>query len=133
MPDDVAQSALPWDPEELKGRDCGHCACFYQPPLPPDAPAGSRREGFCRRSPADPMQVRIEVPRLDQKGQPVMREGRPAMNNEVVKVLAFRPTEAASTCFDGWRAKGTLPGERLPMEELQKLREAFGIIEGPVN
>jgi hypothetical protein len=99
---------VPWDKAELEGRECQHCACYFES-VNPENPG--EFQGFCRRSPADISQVRGQVPRLDPlTKQPVMKNGVPVMNNELITGYLFKLTQREGTCFDGFRPKGTLPG-----------------------
>jgi hypothetical protein len=100
--------APPWDEAELAGRNCAACACYFEASKIDDP---SKFQGFCRRTPADVAEVRAQVPRLDLQGQPILRDGQPVMNMEKVIAYIYKPTQRLRTCFDGWRAKGTLPGE----------------------
>lgn len=103
----IGGTTVPWDPAELQGRTCSACACYFESINPDDA---KQFQGFCRRLPADMTEVRVQVPRRDREGQPVIRDGQPVMNNERVAGFIFKPTQREGTCFDGWRPKGTLPG-----------------------
>lgn len=99
--------AVPWDPAELKGRDCGHCACFFEQ-ANPENPAQS--QGFCRRAPAEVAQMRVMEPRV-LNGVPQMKDGQPVMQPGTAIGFIYRLTKREGTCFDGWRPLGTLPGE----------------------
>ena len=142
----IPSTVVPWDPAELKGRTCQNCACYFESANPQDP---SKFQGFCRRSPATLTQLRTEVPRLDLQKRPVMRDGKPVMNSEVVAGFIYQLTQRDGTCFDGYRTKGTLPGElptqamlrtlgpvllkvakqatKLPPELEQAMREAFEV------
>lgn len=104
----ISESKVPWDPRELAGRTCSTCACYFESVNPQDS---SKFQGFCRRVPADVHQLRAEVPRVDLAGKPVMKDGKPVMNSEVVTGYIYKVTQRDGTCFDGYRPKGTLPGE----------------------
>jgi hypothetical protein len=109
--------AVPWDAELLKGRNCGSCACYYEQPNP-ENPA--EVQGFCRRVPAKMQQMRVLEERRDLQGNVVMRDGKPIMQPTVAIGYLFELTKKDGTCFDGWRALGTLPGER-PIETSMRL------------
>ena len=100
---------VPWDAAALKGRTCSNCACYFESVNPQDP---KKFQGFCRRDPAELIQLRGEVPRMDLSGNPVMREGKPVMNSEVIVGFLYRQTQRDGTCFDGYRVPGSLPGER---------------------
>lgn len=142
----IVTTQVPWDPAELKGRTCQNCACYFESANRDDP---SKFQGFCRRSPATLIQLRTEEPRLDLQKRPVMREGKPVMNSVVLPGFVYQLTQREGTCFDGYRDKGTLPGElpshamlrtlgpvllkvvkqatRLPPEIEQAMCEAFDI------
>jgi hypothetical protein len=122
-------SNVPWDPATLEGRDCAHCACYFESANPENP---SQFQGFCRRWPAEFSQTRGQVPRLDPVTKlPVMKNGVPVMNNEVIVGYLFKPAQRQGTCFDGYRPLGTLPGER-PVEG--KLKEfLLKLVEGSRN
>lgn len=102
---------VPWDPELLKGRDCQNCACYFES-VNPENPA--QYQGFCRRWPAEFSQTRGQVPRIDPVTRlPMMKNGQPVMNNELISGFLYKPTQRQGTCFDGYRPLGTLPGSRL--------------------
>lgn len=102
---------VPWDRTELQGRECQSCACYFESANPEDP---SKFQGFCRRQPADIMQTRGQEPRLDRDKKPVYKDGVPVMNSVMMTGYLFKPTQREGTCFDGYRPKGTLPGERMP-------------------
>lgn len=102
-------NAVPWEREPLKGRECSNCACYFESSNPQDP---GQYQGFCRRWPAEFSQTRGQVPRLDPvTKQPVMRNGVPVMNNELITGYLYKPTRRLGTCFDGYRPLGTLPGD----------------------
>lgn len=107
MSEPTIAAGVPWDPAELQGRTCNACACYFESVNPEDP---KQFQGFCRRQPADMQKVRGQVPRLDGKGQPVLKDGVPVMNSAEIIGFLYRPTQREGTCFDGWREKGTLPG-----------------------
>jgi hypothetical protein len=109
--------AVPWDAELLKGRDCGTCACYFEQ-ANPENPV--MVQGFCRRVPAEMQQMRVLEERRDLQGNVVMRDGKPIMQPTTAIGYLFKPTKKDGTCFDGWRALGTLPGER-PIETSMRL------------
>jgi hypothetical protein len=109
-PEPSIKPNVPWDPAELQGRDCEHCACYFES-VNPENP--TQYQGFCRRWPAEFSQTRGQVPRLDPVTKlPMMKNGVPVMNNELITGFLFKPTQRQGVCFDGWRQKGTLPGAR---------------------
>jgi hypothetical protein len=134
MNEPAIAAAVPWDPAELQGRTCNACACYFESVNPENA---KEFQGFCRRAPADMQKVRGQVPRLDGKGQPVLKDGVPVMNSAEIIGFLYRPTQREGTCFDGWREKGTLPGAANSQRELQQLRtlleRAVGSILPPVS
>lgn len=101
-------AGTPYDPTLLQGRTCEHCACFF---LSINAEDPTQKQGFCRRAPAELVETRIQVPRLDQNQQPIVKHGQPVMNSERVQGLLFKLAQPNGTCFDGWRPLGSLPGE----------------------
>jgi len=112
-------SNVPWDPVELQGRDCQHCACYFES-ANPENPA--QYQGFCRRAPADFAETRGQVPRLDPVTKlPMMKNGVAVMNNEIIRGFLYKPTQRQGTCFDGYRAKGTLPGARPIDDQVREL------------
>ena len=104
----IPEQQVPWDQAELQGRNCGACACYFESVNPTDP---KKFQGFCRRNAPQLIEMRAEVPRVDLKGHPVMKEGKPVMNSEIVPGYIYQVTQRSGTCFDGFRAKGTLPGE----------------------
>jgi hypothetical protein len=99
---------VPWEREELQGRECQACACYFESVNPTNP---TEYQGFCRRSPADYAETRGQVPRLDPvTKRPIVKDGVPVMNNELIKGYVYKPTKREGTCFDGYRPKGTLPG-----------------------
>jgi hypothetical protein len=104
----IPEQKVPWDPAELKGRTCQVCACYFESINPQDP---AKYQGFCRRLPADLHQMRGEVPRLDRNNKPVFKDGKPLMNSEVLNGYLYKVTQREGTCFEGFRPKGTLPGE----------------------
>jgi len=110
-------SNVPWDPAELRGHDCQHCACYFES-TNPESP--NQYQGFCRRWPADFAETRGQVPRLDPVTKlPMVKNGVPVMNNELIRGYLYKPTQREGTCYDGWRSKGTLPGSR-PLDDQVK-------------
>lgn len=116
MPSSIPETPTPWDPATLRGRDCEHCACYYETT---HAHNPNEFQGFCRRQPPQLMESRVQVPRLTPDKKPVLKDGKPVMNSEVVVGLLYPPAQRKGTCFDGYRAPGTLPGER-PMDPKTK-------------
>ncbi len=104
----IGSASVPWDPVELGGRTCSACACYFESINPEDP---KQFQGFCRRLPADMTKVRGQVPRLDGQGKAVLRDGVPVMNSAEIIGFLYKPTQRDGTCFDGWRPKGTLPGQ----------------------
>jgi len=101
--------AVPWDPAELQGRDCGHCACFFEQANPENP---KQRQGFCRRQPADMAELRVMEQRVIN-GVPQCKDGKPVMQPGKVVGFLYKPTKREGTCFDGWRPIGALPGDRI--------------------
>jgi len=121
MPEPTIPSAkVPWDPAQLQGRTCSACACYFESI---NAENPKEFQGFCRRQPADLIEVRTQIPRLDAKGQAVVRDGQPVMNSAVIPGFLFKVAQREGTCFDGWREKGTLPGAANSQQQLQQLRK----------
>lgn len=116
MHSSIPASKTPWDPTALQGRDCEHCACYFETT---HAHNPSEFQGFCRRQPAQLVESKAQVPRLDKNKQPLIKDGQVVMNNEVVVGLLYAPTQRHATCFEGYRPLGTLPGER-PMDPKTK-------------
>lgn len=104
----IPEQSVLWDQSELKGRNCHACACYFESVNPADP---TKFQGFCRRTPAQLVQLRGEVPRLDRNNQPVLKDGKPVMNSEIIPGYIYQVTQRDGTCFDGYRPKGTLPGE----------------------
>jgi hypothetical protein len=119
QPEPSIVPTAPWDPAELEGRTCNACACYFESVNPEDP---KQFQGFCRRSPADMQKVRGQVPRLDLKGKPVIKDGVPVMNTAEIIGFLYRPTQREGTCFDGWREKGTLPGAGNSRRDLELLK-----------
>lgn len=112
IPDAVGQ--VPWDPAELAGRTCNACACYFESPNPENP---LQYQGFCRRAPAEVTKVRGMEVRRDLKGNPVMKDGKEVMQPCELIGYLFKPAQRLGTCYDGWRAKGMLPGDT-PQERL---------------
>lgn len=76
-------------------RNCGNCACAFLAKHPQEI---GRTQLLCRKAP--PMLVQ-------QEGE---------VNGQRVRAvsLTYAMTSAELVCFDGWRAAGTLPGDRTP-------------------
>jgi hypothetical protein len=104
----IPELNVPWDPAELQGHDCEHCACYFQAANPENP---SEFQGFCRRQPADLQELRVMEQRRDLKGNVVMKDGLPVMQPAKTVGFLFRLTQRQGTCFDGWRPKGVLPGD----------------------
>lgn len=100
---------IPWDAEALKGRSCANCACYFESANPNNP---KEVQGFCRRAPAEMAELRMQEERRDLKGNVVIKDGQPVMQPVKVIAYVFKTTTATGICFDGWRALGTLPGER---------------------
>lgn len=113
-------------PQPVGERRCSNCACFYElanaNPLEP-------AQAFCAREPAGCTPARMEVPRLDPEGRPVMSRLDPKkpMTDAVEGfVFAHRPTQPNLVCFDGWRPRAAAPGERLADVRQRELVAAAG-------
>ena len=108
----IPEERVPWDRAALQGRECFTCACYFES-VNPENPR--QYQGFCRRLPAQFVETRGQVPRLDPvTKEPMIKNGQVVMNNELVKGWLYPPTQRAGTCFDGYRPLGTLPGTRGP-------------------
>lgn len=108
------------------GRSCANCACFYELPHPKNP---LEKQGYCAKLPAIVGQVRLQVPRLDKDGKPVVVRDRPLMDS--IEDLAFthQPTCRALVCMDGWRPVGTLPGNSWASDRLDRaMRRVFEIM-----
>ena len=103
-----AASGPPYDLAELGGRNCSTCACYFQMT---NTEEPHKVQAFCRRSPADLTEVRSQEQRRDNTGRPVFKDGRPVMQPATVTGFLFKAALPEGVCFDGWRPKGTLPGE----------------------
>jgi len=115
----IPQPAL-WDAAELQGRECHACACYFESVNPENA---KQVQGFCRRSPAELQQVRGQEPRMDARtGQPVLRDGQPVMQPALITGYLFKAQPRNGTCWDGWRPKGTLPGESFGERSIRLLK-----------
>lgn len=92
------------------GRTCANCACFYELPSPQNP---LQKGGFCSRSPAQAAAVRMQIPRLDKEGKPVLArlDQKPVMDSIEDIAWTHAPMAASLGCFDGWRPVGALPGE----------------------
>lgn len=99
---------IPSQPER-GGRNCGNCACFYQLPHPQNPAV---KQGFCALKPPIAGEVRVQVPRLDKEGKPIMTPRGPAMDAVEDIAFAHAPTAASLCCIEGWRPIGSRPGER---------------------
>lgn len=94
------------------GRTCASCACYYELPHPKNP---LEKQGYCARQPAMVGQVRVQVPRLDKAGNPVMSRQDPKTPvSDSVEDIAFthQPMSRSLVCMDGWRPLGTLPGQK---------------------
>jgi hypothetical protein len=112
--------SVPWDPQILKGRECSNCACYFEQ-ANPDNP--QQVQGFCRRLPADMAEIRVQEVRRDLNGNVVMKNGAPVIQPNKVIGYLFKATKREGICFDGWRAAGTLPGERAIDASIRQLRD----------
>lgn len=104
----------------LQTRSCANCACFARMRkdgaivddgspdlLDPDT------QTVCRRNIPGARQVRIDVPEL-RDGQPVLDKiGRPLTRPTTIFQYGYQPIPPTAVCFDGWRAIGALPGEKV--------------------
>lgn len=93
------------------GRSCANCACFYELPHPKNP---LERQGYCARQPAAVGAVRVQVPRVDKEGKPVVmrHDGRAVMDSIEDIAWTHAPMHASLVCMDGWRPIGARPGER---------------------
>lgn len=108
--------------EERGGRSCANCACYFEQ-VDKNA-AGLPVQGFCSRNPTTAYPYQTQRQKLDSAGQPMTLIPRkrtsgpipdqPLPVMETVNEIAFLflPMKADNWCHDGWRPKGTLPGER---------------------
>lgn len=116
------QPPVPWDPSALKGRQCQSCACYFESVNPENK---NQFQGFCRRAPAEVMEVRAQVPRVDLQGRAVLKDGKPVLNNDIIKGFIYKPTQREGICFDGYRPLGTLPGESSTALKLRALAQTL--------
>lgn len=96
--------------ETPEPRTCINCACHS---IQHDMTNPLLSQMFCRRDPPIAQQMRLERPRM-RDGKVVMgRDGKTAIMEQVQEIVyMYRPTKHSLTCFDGWRALGTEPGQR---------------------
>ncbi len=113
-------------------RTCGNCACYFEIPNPANK---LEAQGFCRRSTVNVQQVRVEVPRLDPAGKPVVSKinGQPLTDARPQLAYIHGLTQKNLVCFDGWRPIGTRPGEtsserhtRQALDSMLPLAQAAG-------
>lgn len=91
-------------------RNCSNCACFF---TQQDAMNPTVTQGFCRRNTVLMTQVRVSIPVLDTRKQPMVdKTGMPRVTTEMRDAFIFTPTVPNATCFDGWRPIGVQPGAR---------------------
>lgn len=89
-------------------RTCANCACVFIAQHPQTGEA----QAFCRRNPPLHQLMRVEVPRLDREGKPVVgKNGNVIMEPGQQEFYLYPPTLEKLVCFDGWRPVGTLPGD----------------------
>ena len=93
-----------------EARCCRNCACYMEVRHPVDP---TQSQGFCRREPPHGQEVRLSIPRLNDKKEPMfMRDGKtPQMIETKRLALVHEVTAREMTCFDGWRPLGTRPGD----------------------
>ena len=93
-----------------EARCCRNCACYMEVRHPQNP---TEFQGFCRREPPRGQEVRVSVPRLNDKKEPMfMRDGKtPQMIEQRRMALVHQVTAREMTCFDGWRPVGTRPGD----------------------
>jgi hypothetical protein len=93
----------------IEARRCENCACYFEVRNPVNP---LQSQGFCRREPPGAQQVRVTVPRLNGKGEPLfMRDGKtPQVEEKVQTAFVHELTARQMCCFDGWRPIGTPPG-----------------------
>lgn len=84
---------------EKSERTCGNCACSFEMK---DPQIINKTQLVCRRN--GPMMVQQQV--------------RTAAGVGTQVGLMYTPTEQALVCFDGWRAKDTLPGQNTAIKEV---------------
>ncbi len=112
---------------DVGGRNCGNCACYFEMAHPLNA---LERQGFCRRFSVNAQAMRVQVPRVDEHGAPIVSklDKRPVVDvrEEVLYVNAV--TAAQLVCFDGWRPVGSLPGESLNDSNLRRSAELLSPI-----
>ena len=89
-------------------RNCANCGCSI---IVTHGQDKTQSQMFCRLNPPIHGQARVEVQRVDIKGNKVWKDGKAVMNSEIQSVFVHSPTVAQMVCFDGWRPQGTLPGD----------------------
>jgi hypothetical protein len=96
---------------EVKNRTCSNCACFFvKEGL---TPAGMVSQSFCRKNPPMHAVGEVDVPAM-RNGEPIVdRDGKPRMMKEKRDFYIYAPTLPDLVCFDGWRERSELPGQRL--------------------
>lgn len=92
----------------LETRHCENCACYFEVRNPANP---LQSQGFCRREPPQAKEVRVALPMMNGKGEPMMgRDGKPRMEERIQLAFVHELTARQMTCFDGWRPLGTAPG-----------------------
>jgi hypothetical protein len=124
----VPEAKVPWDAALLGGRNCQSCAAYFEASHP-DHP--DQYQGFCRRGPATLTKMRVMEVRRDLKGNPVMKDGQPVMQPAESIGFLYPVTQREGTCFDGWRALGTLPGETAHQTMLRQIGQVFDLSKMP--
>lgn len=108
----IARTPVLAPPMPVGKRKCENCAAYYTIPHPQNP---LERQSFCSKEPPVSQVVRVEVPRLDPQGKPMMQRlapDKPAVDQVEGVAFAHRPTQPNLVCFDGWRPLAALPGER---------------------
>lgn len=107
----------------LETRHCENCACYFEVRNPANP---LQSQGFCRREPPQAKEVRVALPMMNGKGEPMMgRDGKPRMEERIQLAFVHELTARQMTCFDGWRPLGTVPGADWRQEWLGVKVEKF--------
>lgn len=99
-------------------RTCANCACYTL--MAPDGSILEKSDNLphgtmtvCRLRPPGARPVRVELPMTDREGKPLLRrDGSPQTQAREVMQIGYPATVPSATCFEGWRALGTVPGSR---------------------
>jgi hypothetical protein len=98
--------------DQQNERTCANCACFAR--MKPDGMIVDTEwdsHPVCRRSPPGARQVQVDVP-ITKDGLPVFDpKGKPRTERVQAFQFGYQPIAPELVCFDGWRPKGTKPGE----------------------